>query len=273
MKLNRASKWAVGYFVVLILLSTGILLFPQLDPTHFDPYSIAEPEAPNWRHWFGTDDLGRDLLLRCIDGARVSLAVGFISVTISVLIGTILGLCAGFFSKSVDEIIMRFVDIMMGIPTLFLILTIQVILTPSIYNIMIVIGLTSWMGVARLVRAEALSVKQRPFITAAYARGLSKWRIVLKHVLPHTLTPVIVAAMLGMGNAILAESVLSFLGLGVQPPHASWGNMLENSLGFMLDAPWMTFFPGLLITLTVLALNYLGDSLRQLINTKEKTHA
>ena len=137
-------------------------------------------------------------------------------------------------------------------------------LTPSIYNVMIVIGITGWMGVARLVRAELLSIKQRPFITAARARNIPAVTVLFKHMLPHALNPIIVAAMLGMGAAILVESVLSFLGLGVQPPHASWGNMLENALAFMRDAPWMALIPGLLITATVMALNYLGDYLRQM---------
>jgi len=164
---------------------------------------------------------------------------------------------------------MRFVDMMMAIPTIFLILAIQIILTPSITNIMIVIGLTSWMGVARLVRSEVLSVKERVFITAARARGLGWRRLLFKHIFPHTLNPIIVAAMLGMGAAILTESVLSYLGLGVQPPHASWGNMLENSLAFMEDAPWMALIPGIMITLTVLALNFLGDGLRAKLNPRE----
>ena len=272
MKKNIMTWVSIGFFCIIIALSIGISFFPELDPNEFDPYSITGPEKPSLSHIFGTDELGRDIFIRCIHGAKVSLMIGVTSVSISVILGMLLGLIAGFFSRTIDEIIMRFVDIMMGIPTLFLILTIQIILTPSIYNVIVIIGLTSWMGVARMVRAETLRVKESLFISAAVSRGIPKTHILMKHILPHTLTPVIVATMLGMGNAILAESVLSFLGLGVQPPHASWGNMLENSLGFMFQSPWMTFFPGLLITLTVLSLNYLGDSLREKLNAKEHTH-
>jgi peptide/nickel transport system permease protein len=159
---------------------------------------------------------------------------------------------------------------MMGVPTLFLILIVQVILKPSIVNVMIVIGLTGWMGVARLVRAEVLSVKERPFVYAAKARGISKLRLVFFYILPHCINPIIVSGLLGMGGAILLESVLSFLGLGVQPPHASWGNMLDNSLSFMTTSPWMALFPGLMITLTVLSIQYLGDALRTRFNVQEK---
>lgn len=207
--------------------------------------------------------------MRSIYGARISLMVGVVSVGISVTVGMLVGVIAGYKGGLVDELMMRFVDIVLAIPTIFLILTIQILLTPSITNVMVVIGLTSWMGVTRLVRAEVMSVKERPFVVAARARQIPELVILLKHILPHTITPIIVAAMLGMGSAILTESVLSYLGLGVQPPHASWGNMLQNSLSYMRDAPWMTIIPGLLITLTVLALNFLGDGLRQVLNKKE----
>ena len=196
--------------------------------------------------------------------------VGFVAVSISLSIGVFIGLISGFIGGRTDAIIMRTIDVLMALPTLFLILMVQVILEPSIFNVMIVIGITSWMGMARIVRAEVLSYKERTFVTACKARGISMRTILFKHILPHTLNPVIVGAMLGMGGAILVESVLSFLGLGVQPPHASWGNMLENSLGFLRDAPWMALIPGILITLTVLSLNFLGDGLWLLLDPKAK---
>ena len=186
------------------------------------------------------------------------------------MIGVSIGLLSGFIGGVVDAIIMRILDVLMALPTLFLILMVQVTLEPSIFNVMVVIGVTSWMGMARLVRAEVLSIKERVFVTACRSRGLPEKIVLFKHILPHTLNPVIVAAMLGMGGAILVESVLSFLGLGVQPPHASWGNMLENSLGFLRDAPWMALIPGILITLTVLSLNFLGDGLWLLLDPKAK---
>ena len=200
-------------------------------------------------------------------GARISLMVGFVSVGISLLIGVTIGLLSGFIGGVVDAIIMRLLDVLMALPTLFLILMVQVTLEPSIFNVMVVIGVTSWMGMARLVRAEVLSIKERVFVTACRSRGLPE-KTVYKHFTPYI--TVIVAAMLGMGGAILVESVLSFLGLGVQPPHASWGNMLENSLGFLRDAPWMALIPGILITLTVLSLNFLGDGLWLLLDPKAK---
>lgn len=266
------SDWKVKssliFLLTIAILGFGIRLFSSLDPNYFNPDLIGDPIPPSLNHLFGTDDLGRDILIRILYGAQISLLVGFVSVGISVLIGIFIGVISGYVSGWVDELIMRLVDLFMAIPTLFLILIIQVILTPSIFNVMVVIGLTSWMGVCRMVRAEVLSVKERPFVLAARSRGFSHFRVLFKHILPHTLTPIIVAAMLGMGSAILTESVLSFLGLGVQPPHASWGNMLQNSLAYMLDAPWMTVFPGLFITLTVLALNFLGDGLRDLLSPK-----
>ncbi len=270
------EKKALFSFLFLSGLALLAILFPIIsssDPNYFDPNLIGEPKSPSLTHLFGTDDLGRDILIRCIYGSRISLMVGFISVGISITIGTLVGVVSGYAGGVADEIIMRIVDMFMAIPTLFLILTIQVMMEPSITNVMVVIGLTSWMGVSRLVRAEVLSVKNRLFITAAKARGISLGPLLFKHILPHCLNPVIVAAMLGMGSAILVESVLSFLGLGVQPPHASWGNMLENSLSFLRQAPWMALIPGVLITLTVLALNFLGDGIRTYFDPRSKTSA
>lgn len=259
-------------FIFLGALGLAALLIPLLpyDPNAINSVLIGSPQPPSFSHLFGTDDLGRDILLRCIYGARISLMVGFVAVSISIFIGIIVGLVSGFIGGKVDMMIMRSIDVLMALPTLFLILMVQVSLEPSIFNVMVVIGITSWMGMARIVRAEVLSYKERTFVTACKARGLSTKRILFKHILPHTLNPVIVGAMLGMGGAILVESVLSFLGLGVQPPHASWGNMLENSLSFLRDAPWMALIPGILITLTVLSLNFLGDGLWLLLDPKAK---
>ena len=257
-------------FISIIFLSGLIIPFLGFDPLNINYDIMGTPQPPSWDHLLGTDDLGRDILLRCIYGGRISLLVGFVAVTISIIMGVFVGVISGYIGGVFDEIIMRFIDMLMALPTLFLILIIQVILEPDIINVMVVIGVTSWMGVARIVRAEVLSLKQREFILAARARGIKEFKILFKHLLPHSLNPVIVAAMLGMGGAILTESVLSFLGLGVQPPHASWGNMLENSLGYLRDAPWMALIPGILITLTVLSLNFLGDGLWLLLDPKAK---
>lgn len=263
------AKLATFFLTILIGAACIVPLIVTQNPDAFDPYRLTEAEPPSIHHWFGTDDLGRDQLIRCIYGARVSLLVAFISMCIALTIGLAVGVSAGFFSGWVDELLMRFVDVMMGIPTLFLILIVQVSLSPSITNVMIVIGCTGWMGIARLIRAEVLSVKQRPFVYAAKARGVSQIRMALGYVLPHCMSPVIVAGFLGVGHAILTESVLSFLGLGVQPPQASWGNMLDNSLSFMTTAPWLALFPGLMIGFTVLSIQYLGDVLRSKLNVRE----
>jgi peptide/nickel transport system permease protein len=262
-KLNILYKSSVFFLLLVWGMSLLFPFFSWFTPNVIDSLLIGNPMPPSLSHFFGTDDLGRDVFFRCIDGGKISLMVSVVSISISLCIGISIGLISGYGGGKLDHILMRFVDIMMAIPVLFIILTIQVILKPSLFNIMIVIGLTSWMGVARLVRAEVKSVKEQPFILAARARGFYGLRLLFKHILPSCLNPVIVSGMLGMGSAILLESVLSFLGLGVQPPYASWGNMLQSSLEYMLDAPWLSFFPGLLITLTVLALNFIGDKLRE----------
>ncbi len=258
------------YILAVFILSFGMSFIPGLDATRFDPLLAGQPQAPSLHHPFGTDDLGRDVLVRSISGAKISLLVGIVSVVLSTVLGVSVGLLCGYFEGVTDAIIMRLVDVLMALPTLFLILIIQSLWKPSIWNVVIVIGLTSWMGTTRLVRAEVLSVKQRLFIISAKARGISTSRLVFKHMLPHTLSPVIVSATLGVGSAILTESVLSFLGLGVQPPYASWGNMLERSVPLMNEAPWMSIVPGVLITLTVLSLNVLSDHARAALNKKER---
>ena len=265
---ERKAKWSLMFLGAMIVASVLIPLFP-FDPNYFDPNYVTDPIPPSSAHIFGTDDLGRDLFLRMIYGARVSLFVGVISVLISLVVGVTTGLLSGYIGGRFDSVMMRLVDLFMAIPTLFLILTIQVILTPSLTNVMVVIGLTSWMGMCRLVRAEMLSLKEQSFVVALKARGIPPIRVLFKHIFPHALNPIIVAAMMGMGGAILTESVLSFLGLGVQPPFASWGNMLDNSLSYMWEAPWMVAVPGICISLTVLSLNFIGDQMRSYFNPQE----
>ena len=203
-------------------------------------------------------------------GARVSLWVGFVAVGISTAIGIILGLLAGYFGGLVDEVIMRGVDVMLCFPSFFLILAVIAFLEPSLNNIMIVIGLTSWMGVARLVRAETLSLRERDFIAAAKVAGAPARRILFVHILPNAMAPVLVSATLGIAGAILVESSLSFLGLGVQPPMASWGNMLMDGKNVLEIAPWLSLYPGLAILVTVLGYNLLGESLRDLLDPRLK---
>jgi peptide/nickel transport system permease protein len=257
-----------GGIVVLLLLAISLLapLLTPYEPDALDAYQVLL--APSGQHWFGTDELGRDVFTRVLYGARISLKVGFVSVGIAVLIGTLVGLLAGYYGRWLDSLLMRLVDIMLCFPTFFLILAVIAMLEPSIWYIMAVIGLTSWMGVARLVRAEVLSLRERDFVTAARALGASDRRIIFRHVLPNALAPVLVAATLGVAGAILTESALSFLGIGVQPPTPSWGNILTSGKDYIEFAWWLSLFPGLAILVTVLAYNLLGEGLRDALDPR-----
>ncbi|MBW1713681.1 MAG: ABC transporter permease, partial [Deltaproteobacteria bacterium] len=236
------------------------------DPNQFHLKRVLE--APSLSHPLGTDELGRDVLARMIYGAQISLKVGFVAVGIATLIGIVLGALAGYYSGWVDSVIMRLVDIMLCFPAFFLILAVIALLEPSIWNIMIVIGLTSWMGVARLVRAEFLGLKKREFVSAARVLGASDKRIIFRHLLPNAMAPVLVSATLGVAGAILTESALSFLGIGVQPPTPSWGNILTAGKDNIEVAWWLSVFPGLAILITVLAYNLLGEGLREALDPR-----
>ncbi|WP_420888087.1 ABC transporter permease [Candidatus Nitronereus thalassa] len=222
----------------------------------------------------GTDELGRDVFARMLQGSFVSLSIGFIAVGISLVIGIALGGLSGFYGNlklgmvTVDTLIMRFTDVMLCFPTFFLILTVVALLPPSIYNIMIVIGLTSWMGMARFVRAEFLSLRKQDFVVAATSIGAPENRVIFLHMVPNAIAPVLVSATIGVATAILTESGLSFLGFGVQPPYATWGNILADGKGFIFDAPWLFFIPGLAILIVVLAFNLVGEGLREALNPK-----
>lgn len=268
--IQKHILFSIGFFIVLFMSIVAIFA-PYLTPYQPDALNldlILMP--PSSQHLFGTDALGRDIYTRMLYGARVSLWVGFVAVGISLFIGIILGLMSGFFSGLVDEFIMRFVDVMLCFPSFFLILAVIAFLEPSLWNIMIVIGCTSWMGVARLVRAETLSLRERDFIAAARLDGISHFRILAVHILPNTLAPVLVSATLGIAGAILVESSLSFLGLGVQPPSPSWGNMLTEGKEVLSIAPWLSLYPGLAILITVLGYNLLGESLRDILDPRIK---
>ncbi len=257
-------------FVIILLIFILAILAPWLAP--YDPDAIdvkAILLSPSNTHWMGTDGLGRDVWSRMLYGGRVSLLVGFVAVGISTLIGVVLGVLAGYFRGWVDTTIMRFVDLMLSIPSFFLILAVIAFLTPSIWNIMIVIGLTSWMGVTRLVRAEVLSLVEREFVQASRTLGASHQRLMWLHLLPNSLTPVIVSAVLGVASAVLLESGLSFLGLGVQAPQASWGNILTDGKEYIQFAWWLSLFPGLAILLTVLGYNLLGEGLRDALDPRK----
>ncbi len=354
LKKNRLAFFGLAIFVAFFLVAfAGLLLTSGTRPV-FDPAMVrlqekllpplSRPNLPNLLpeeipslriYLFGTDDLGRDVFARMLQGAWVSLTVGFVAVGIAVLIGIVMGGISGYFGRnpvkikhillammvalgcgllmaraivpggvvlgiagtfilfsvwrkrwsgkqaalklprfiykdtiSIDTLIMRIVDIMLCFPVFFLILTVVALLPASMYNIMVVIGLTSWMGTTRFVRAELLSLREQDFVTAAKALGVSDWRIIFRHMIPNAVAPVLVSATIGIASAILIEAGLSFLGFGVPPPHATWGNILSDGKRFIFDAPWLTFIPGFAILIVVLAFNLFGEGLRDILNPK-----
>jgi peptide/nickel transport system permease protein len=263
-----ANKLAFAGALVVLALFAVSWLAPVISP--HDPAEISvtqrfkPPGTPG--HPLGTDSLGRDVMSRMIWGSRVSLKVGFVAVGLSTLIGLILGALSGYHGGLVDALVMRFCDLMLCFPSMFLILAVIAVLEPSIWNVMLVIGLTSWMGVARLVRAELMSLKGRDFALAAKVLGASDRRIIWRHLLPNAMGPVLVTATLGVAGAILTESSLSFLGLGVQPPTPTWGAILSDGKSYLERAWWLTLYPGLAILITVLSYNLLGEGLREALS-------
>jgi peptide/nickel transport system permease protein len=263
---NQLARWGFVIIATILVLALLAPLIAPYDPDAIDVKSILL--APSSAHWMGTDGLGRDVFSRMLFGARISLLVGFVAVGIATVIGVILGAIAGFYRGWVDVVIMRLVDVMLSIPTFFLILAVIAFLSPSIWNIMVVIGLTSWMGVTRLVRAEFLSLREREYVLSAQTLGAKNGRLIFRHLLPNSLTPIIVSFVLGVASAVLVESGLSFLGLGVQPPQASWGNILTDGKEYIEFAWWLSLFPGLAILLTVLGYNLLGEGLRDALDPR-----
>ncbi len=263
---NRFAIVGGGIVAALFIISFLAPYLTPYNPSAIDAYHVLMP--PSAQHLMGTDELGRDVFARVLYGARISLLVGFVAVGIYIVIGTLIGLVSGFYGSWIDSILMRFVDIMLCFPTFFLILAVIAMIGPSIWLIMIVIGLTNWMGVARLVRAEVLSLRERDFILAAKTIGASDLRIIFRHILPNAMGPVLVAATLGVGGAILTESALSFLGIGVQPPIPSWGNILTSGKDYIEFAWWLSLYPGLAILVTVLAYNLLGEGIRDAIDPR-----
>ncbi|MDP3088912.1 MAG: ABC transporter permease [Methylotenera sp.] len=272
LKKALSNPLAKAGFIIILAIFLLAMLAPWVSP--YDPEYInvkAILLAPSSEHWMGTDGLGRDVLSRMLHGGRISLLVGLVAVGISTAIGIVLGAIAGYYRGWVDTIIMRLVDIMLSIPSFFLILAVIAFLTPSIINIMIVIGLTSWMGVTRLVRAEFLSLSEREFVQASRALGAKDARLIFTHLLPNSLTPIIVSSVLGVASAVLMESGLSFLGLGVQAPQASWGNILTDGKEYIQFAWWLSLYPGMAILITVLGYNLLGEGLRDALDPRSSS--
>jgi peptide/nickel transport system permease protein len=263
------NKLAVISLAVLVIVHLSAFLAPWLTP--YEPARVAPRdslEAISWDHLLGTDNFGRDVFTRLLYGGRVSLIVGLASVAVSMLVGTVVGSLSGFFSGWPDAILMRFTDAMLAVPVFFLLLLVLTIFGGSATTIVLVIGLTSWMSIARLVRGEILRFREMEFVDAARAMGASSMRVLVLHVLPHAFSSMIVAATIGIAYAILVESSLSYLGLGIQPPTATWGNMLQDSQQFLFNAPILSVYPGLMIFFTVLAYNFLGDGLRDALDPR-----
>ncbi len=264
---HRPALAGVVVLAALALLSATAPIVSPYDAERTQLLSIFEP--PSLAHPMGTDSLGRDLATRILYGGRVSLSVGLLAVAVAITVGTLVGAVSGFYGRLIDAVLMRFVDMMYSIPSLFLLILLGVYFRGlSVGAIVVVLGLLRWMTTARLVRAQFLSLKQREFVEAARAIGARDVRIIVRHILPNTLAPIIVTATLGVASAIIAESTLSFLGLGIQPPTPSWGNMLKDATQDMELAPWTAVYPGLFIFLAVVSINFVGDGLRDALDPR-----
>ncbi|MBM3479712.1 MAG: ABC transporter permease [Alphaproteobacteria bacterium] len=260
----------VGGIVVALLLSAALfapVLAPQ-DPTLLDTSVRFLAPFADPRFLLGTDELGRDTLSRLLHGGRVSLTVGLVAMATTVLTGAVIGIAAGYLGGVADTLLMRFVDTMLCFPQVFLLLVVAAFVPPTLLSISLVIGLTSWMEVSRIVRAEILNLKEQDFVAAARALGASRARIMFRELLPNAAAPILVAATLKVASAVLMESYISYLGYGVQPPLASWGNMLTNAQGYFDTVPWLAILPGIAITATVMGFNFLGDGLRDALDPR-----
>ena len=282
----RRHKMAMFGAVTLILLFIysfgGALVFPESYANRVE--TSLRLTSPSAQHPFGTDTIGRDVLARTIYGGQISLIIGLLAVLIENVIGILAGALAGYYGGLIDSLLMRLTEAMLNIPEIFLLIVMAKFFggqipeldlfgrtfSGSVVVIVLIIGFTSWMYLARIVRAQFLSLKENEFILAARATGTSNFEIIFRHILPNSIAPIIVSATLGVANAILAEAYISFLGLGVQPPTATWGNMLDGANNYLESAPWLWFFPGLLILLTVLSINFLGDGLRDAIDPRSR---
>jgi peptide/nickel transport system permease protein len=261
---NRVAVLSAVFLIAVCIVAAVAPLITPKDPNEVNILMPHQP--PSSEHWLGTDESGRDIFSRLLVGARASITVGLVSMVISITIGALVGSVSGFLGGWIDAVLMRITDGMMAIPYFFLVLIVVAVFGTSFRNVVIVIGATSWMVVARVVRSDVLRYRNYEFVTAARSIGASSFRILFRHVVPHTSPSIIVAATLGVANAILLESALSYLGLGIQQPQASWGNMLSNSQAYLFDNPILPLYPGLMILLVVLAFNFLGDALRDALD-------
>lgn len=269
-ELLKDGRARIGIGVVIVIVAMGIAapIIARHDPNAINLINLLEP--PSSQHWLGTDIQGRDVWARLVYGARISFTVGIVSQSIALLLGVSLGIIAGFYGKWIDEVVMRLADITLAFPTLLLLIAMTAAFQPSLTVVFIMIGVVGWAGIARLVRGQVLVVRELDYVQAGRALGAGNMRIMMQHVLPNVIAPVIIAATLGVAGAIMAEAALSFLGLGVQPPTASWGSMIADGrdLDQLRNAPWTSVAPGLAIGLAVLGFNLLGDALRDVLDPR-----
>lgn len=265
---NRLAMASAFFLILMYLVAIFANLLAPYDPDAVEIFNLHA--RPSGDHWLGTDENGRDVLSRLMYGSRASMTVGLVAVLISVTVGSLIGSLAGYVGGFVDTILMRLTDGMLSIPYFFLVLIVVAVFGSSFRNLILVIGLSSWMGVARIIRSEVLRYKRFDFVKAAESIGASSVRVLFRHILPHTVPVLIVAASLGVAGAILLESALSFLGLGIRPPQASWGNMLSNSQAYLWQNPLLPLYPGALIFFTVLSYNFLGDALRDSLDPQAR---
>ena len=268
LKQNRLAM--VGLWVIVAI--TLIAIFgPMLSPYSYSDQSLFDQNMYITReHWLGTDDLGRDLLTRIMYGARISLTVGFVASFINLTVGVVYGGISGYYGGQVDNIMMRIVEILSGIPLLLYVILLMVVLKPGLQNILIALGLVYWLGMARIVRGQILSLKEQDYVLAARTIGADNWRIIWKHLIPNAMGPIIVTATLNIPQAIFTEAFLSFIGLGVNAPMASWGVLANDALPSFRTYPWQLFFPAIAISVTMLAFNFLGDGLRDALDPKQR---
>lgn len=265
LKENKLAMFCAVLLVIITLMAVLAPLTPY-DPDAQDVMSVLQ--KPSAQHWFGTDELGRDYFTRALYGGRISLSVGFLSMLLSTAIGTLIGTVSGYMGGKVDGFLMRFTDIFMSVPSMMLMVVINALFPPKVYSMIIILGLFEWCQIARITRAETLTLKERDFVLAAKHLGASHGEIIFKHIIPNMSSSIIVAGSLAVARAILTESALSFVGLGVQLPKASWGTMLQSAQMYMTDVPTLAVFPGVFIVLTVFSFNILGDALRNAMEPK-----
>ena len=265
----RKNRLAMLSVIVLCLIIVTAVLAPHITPYTYDGQNLAlGASPPSWKHWLGTDTFGRDLLTRVLYGSRVSLTVGFIATFVALFIGVLWGATAGYLGGRTDAVMMRLVDILYALPFTIFIILLMVIFGRSMLLLFLAIGAVEWLTMARIVRGQVLSIKRQEFIEAAIAIGLSQWQIIYRHLIPNVLGPIIVYTTLTIPSVILLESFLSFVGLGIQPPHSSWGLLISYGVETMEEYPWLLIFPGVVLSVTLFSLNFLGDGLRDALDPR-----